>query len=41
LNAWLTQIPIGLEATLNGIIDLVSMKAFYYEGEKGYDQSFS
>ena len=29
------QIPIGLEANFNGIVDLVSMKAAYFEGENG------
>ena len=29
------QIPIGLEADMKGIVDLVSMKAFYFDGEKG------
>jgi hypothetical protein len=30
------QIPIGLEATLTGVVDLVEMRAFSYEGERGY-----
>lgn len=29
------QIPIGLEADLQGVVDLISMKAFYFEGENG------
>jgi elongation factor G len=29
------QIPIGLENDLKGIVDLVEMKAYYYDGEKG------
>jgi elongation factor G len=29
------QIPIGLEANFNGVVDLVSMKALYFEGENG------
>lgn len=29
------QIPIGLEADLKGIIDLIKMKAYYFEGERG------
>ena len=29
------QIPIGLEADMEGVVDLVSMKAFYFDGEKG------
>jgi elongation factor G len=35
LNAVLLQIPIGLEGNLQGVIDLVSMKAIYFEGENG------
>ena len=34
-NAVLTQIPIGLEIDLQGIIDLVRMKAFYFDGSNG------
>ena len=34
-NAIMTQIPIGLENDLEGIIDLVTMKAFYFDGENG------
>ncbi len=29
------QIPIGLEGDHNGVIDLMKMKAYYFEGEKG------
>jgi elongation factor G len=29
------QIPIGLEGTHEGIVDLVAMKAVYFDGEKG------
>ncbi|MBW2099604.1 MAG: elongation factor G [Deltaproteobacteria bacterium] len=29
------QIPIGLEADLEGIVDLVSMKAIYFDGNNG------
>jgi elongation factor G len=29
------QVPIGLEADHEGIIDLVSMKALYFDGENG------
>ena len=35
LNAVLMQIPIGLEGDLKGVVDLVSMKAIYYEGANG------
>ena len=34
-NAVMTQIPIGLENDLEGVIDLVVMKAYYFDGEKG------
>ena len=34
-NAVMMQIPIGLEADLEGIVDLVSMKALYFDGENG------
>ncbi len=34
-NAVLMQIPIGLEAGFEGVVDLVTMKAFYFEGENG------
>jgi elongation factor G len=34
-NAVAMQIPIGLEADLEGVVDLVSMKAIYFDGENG------
>ena len=34
-NAVLVQIPIGLEGALSGVVDLVSMKAHYFEGPTG------
>jgi elongation factor G len=37
LNAVLMQIPIGLEAELQGVVDLVTMKALYFEGASGED----
>jgi len=35
LNAVLLQLPIGLEADLKGVVDLVTMKAIYFEGANG------
>ena len=34
-NAVAMQIPIGVEAEHDGVIDLITMKAFYFDGEKG------
>ena len=34
-NAVAMQIPIGLETDLQGVVDLVSMKALYFEGDNG------
>ncbi len=34
-NAVMMQIPVGLEAEHKGVIDLVAMKALYFEGEYG------
>jgi elongation factor G len=35
LNAVLLQMPIGLEGDLKGVVDLVTMKALYFEGDNG------
>jgi len=35
LNAHMMQIPIGLESELVGAVDLITMKAIYYEGDNG------
>lgn len=35
LNAYMMQLPIGLEDKLEGVVDLVTMKAVYFEGENG------
>jgi elongation factor G len=35
LNAVLLQLPIGLEDDHRGVVDLVSMKALYFEGKDG------
>ncbi len=37
LNAVLMQIPIGLEDRLEGVVDLVTMKAIYFEGIDGVE----
>jgi elongation factor G len=34
-NAVLVQLPIGLESEHKGVIDLVAMKAIYFEGDNG------
>ena len=34
-NAVMLQIPIGLEDELEGIVDLVTMRAVYFDGERG------
>lgn len=34
-NAIAMQIPIGLEADLEGVVDLVTMKAIYFDGASG------
>lgn len=36
LNVAAVQVPIGAETELEGVVDLVQMKAYYHEGEKGY-----
>ena len=35
LNAHLMQLPIGLESDLKGVVDLVTMKAIYFDGDNG------
>lgn len=35
LNAAAVQIPIGLDTTLQGLVDLIKMKAIYFEGPSG------
>ncbi len=38
LNALLMQIPIGLEDRLEGVVDLVTMKALYFDAGPNQDQ---
>ena len=35
LNVAAVQIPIGIETTLRGLIDIVKMKAIYFDGSNG------
>ncbi len=35
LNAHMMQVPIGLENDLEGVVDLVTMKALYFDGDNG------
>ena len=35
LNAVLIQIPIGLEDKFEGVVDLITMKAIYFDGDQG------
>jgi translation elongation factor EF-G len=37
LNAHMMEIPIGLEDKLEGVVDLITMKAMYFEGADGVD----
>lgn len=34
-NAVLCQIPIGAEENFEGVVDLISMKAYYFDGDNG------
>ncbi len=36
-NAVAMQIPIGLEANFQGVVDLITMKALYFDGPQGDD----
>jgi elongation factor G len=40
-NAVAMQLPIGLESDFRGVIDLLSMKAIYFEGDNGEDLRYS
>ncbi|MBR1536551.1 MAG: elongation factor G [Treponema sp.] len=35
LNSHMVELPIGLEDKLEGVVDLVGMKALYFDGENG------
>jgi elongation factor G len=35
LNAVLVQLPIGLEDKLEGVVDLITLKAIYFDGDQG------
>ena len=37
LNAHMMELPIGLEDKLEGVVDLVGMKAIYFDGPNGED----
>ncbi|MDR0730900.1 MAG: elongation factor G [Treponema sp.] len=41
LNAVMIQIPIGLEDKLEGLVDLISMKAVYFDGSQGTDLRYA
>ena len=34
-NAVVLQVPIGMEANFKGVVDLISMRAIYFDGENG------
>ncbi|PIE59889.1 MAG: elongation factor G [Desulfobulbus propionicus] len=40
LNAVMIQLPIGLESELAGVIDLITMKAVYFDGDNGENIRF-
>ena len=35
LNSHMVELPIGLEDKLQGVVDLIAMKAYYFEGHDG------
>jgi elongation factor G len=41
LNAVMIQIPIGLEDKLEGLVDLITMKAVYFDGDQGTEIRFA
>ena len=41
LNAHMMELPIGLEDKLEGVVDLVTMKAIYFDGPNGEDVRYA
>ncbi len=41
LNAVLIEIPIGLEDKLEGVVDLITMKAIYFDGDAGTELRYT
>lgn len=41
LNAHMMELPIGLEDKLEGVVDLISMKAIYFDGPNGEDLRYA
>ncbi len=41
LNAHMMELPIGLEDKLEGVIDLISMKAIYFDGPNGEELRYA
>jgi len=37
LNSYMAELPIGLEDKLEGVVDLIAMKAYYFDGPDGED----
>ena len=41
LNAYMMEVPIGLEDKLEGVVDLISRKAIYFEGHDGNELRYA
>ena len=41
LNAYMMELPIGLEDKLEGVVDLISRKAIYFEGHDGNEVRYA
>jgi elongation factor G len=41
LNAVLLQIPIGLEDKIEGLVDLITLKAVYFDGDQGTELRYA